>query len=92
MDYQVWTKEEYGELWDRQEVGDLPAAKRAVLEGAKAGKRVTMTVEVPFFLELKVGEPGGETKKPKLPAKRLTDRELEEAKDLETDPSQSEQD
>lgn len=70
MDYQVWIKREFGEEWSREDCGDLGAAKRRILDASKQGEKAALTVEVPFSLELKVGEPGGEVKK--KPAKKAS--------------------
>ncbi len=67
MDYIVWIKDEYGDLWGRADAGDKPAAKRIILEHMKAGREPVLTVEVPFELVLNVGEPGIEDKKTKTP-------------------------
>ena len=63
MDYQIWIKNEYDEGFMKQEAGDLEAAKRVILVASKVGREVMLTVEVPFELELKIGEPGDELKK-----------------------------
>ena len=86
MDYQVWTKAEFGDQWDRQDCGDIDAAKRTLLEASKAGKEAMLTVEVPFELELKVGEPGAEPKTPRKTAKQLADEKAEEERKREANP------
>ena len=77
MDYQVWVKEEYGNLWGRTDCGDLGAAKRKILDASKEGKEASLTQELPFELQLKVGEPGAEVKKSKA-AKTLDPPETTE--------------
>ncbi len=72
MDYQIWTKEYEAGPWSREDAGDIEAAKRIILAASKEGKESILTVEVPFSLELKVGEPGGEVKKARTPAKEKT--------------------
>ena len=62
MNYTVWIQEEFGDTWMPHECGDVGAVKRKVLEAAKSGLTVRVTVEVPFELQLKVGEPGTEVK------------------------------
>lgn len=63
MNYQVWTKDQYADNWARVDCGDLGAAKRTILQAAKDGKQTVLTVEVPYEVQLKVGEPGEETPK-----------------------------
>jgi len=91
MDYQVWTQEYAGADWKRENVGDLPAAKRAVLAAAKEGKETILTVEVPFSIELKVGEPGAEVRKTKTPKTPAAGDKQEDGGDHEADQDQSEQ-
>ena len=63
MDYQVWTKAEYGEEWTRVVCGDLVAAKREIDKAVRAGGEPMLTVEVPYELNIKVSEVGSEVKK-----------------------------
>jgi len=92
MDHLVLTKEEFGDLWSLEECGDIPAAKRKVLEATKKGATVRLAVEVPFSVELKVGEPGGEGKTPKTPKPGKSGSKSQEELNREADQSQSEQD
>jgi len=80
MDYQVWIKDEYGDLWKREDCGDLGAAKRKILEAAKSGLQAALTQELPFELQLKVGEPGAEGKHPK----RKEEKKVEQGKEEDT--------
>ena len=85
MDYTVWIKDEFAEGWVPHDCGDQTAAKRKVLDAAKLGREVRMTVEVPFEVQLKVGEPGAEVrrkgKKPEPPAEETTEEELKNEAD-----------
>ena len=63
MDYQVWTKEEYGDLWKKVDCGDPAAVKRELDKAVRAGLEPLVTVEVPYELSIKLGEVGSETKK-----------------------------
>ena len=92
MDYQVWTKAEYGDQWDREDCGDLGAAKRTILAASKEKKEVILTVEVPFSLELKVGEPGAEPKTPKRKPAKEPEETPEEEVESEADKDPAEQD
>lgn len=66
MDYQVWLKEDYQELYRKVECGDLGAAKRELDKAVRAGQEPILTVEVPYSLGIKVEEVGKEVpKKPK---------------------------
>lgn len=92
MDYQIWIKEEFGDTWSRVDAGDLGAAKREILVASKAGKEAILTVEVPFSLELKVGEPGGETKKRRTTKEQPAEESQEEGAENEADKDPAEQD
>lgn len=85
MDYQVWTKAEYGTEWSREECGDIEAAKRIILSARQQGKEVTLTVEVPFELLITVGDPGGEPKTPKETKRKTHKDQIEEAIKSEAD-------
>ena len=65
MNYQVWTKEEYGDNWTKVDCGDLAAAKRVLDETVRAGREPLLTVEVPYELSIKVSEVGSEVPKSK---------------------------
>ena len=92
MDYQVWTKDEFGDQWNRDECGDLGAAKRELIAALKTGKEATLTVEVPFSLELKVGEPGAERKLKAKEKYRAGVKQPEEEVESEADQDPTEQD
>lgn len=91
MNYTVWVKDEYDETWRPKECGDLGAVKRIVLQAAKDKLEARITVEVPFEVQIKVGDPGAEvkrkTKKETTPAEATTETEEQD----ETDKDQSEQ-
>lgn len=65
MNYQVWTKEEYGDNWTKVDCGDLAAAKRVLDETVRAGREPLLTVEVPYELNIKISEVGSEAIKSK---------------------------
>ena len=85
MDYQIWTKSEFGDDWQRTDAGDLEAAKRELLAASKKGLEPILTVEVPFDLQLKVGEPGAEVKRPREKKTEKTEEKTEEATKSEAD-------
>lgn len=65
MDYQVWTKEEFGDNYTKVDCGDLSAARREIDKAVRQGREPILTVEVPYELGIKVGEVGSEPKKSK---------------------------
>ncbi|GAJ16150.1 unnamed protein product, partial [marine sediment metagenome] len=76
----------------REDCGDLGAAKRKILDATKEGRAVSLTQELPFELQLKVGEPGAEVKKTAKTAKTAADAAVEEAIKSETNPDKPESD
>ena len=60
MDYQVWTKEEFGEPYTKVDCGDLAVAKREIDQAYKRGLNPILTVEVPYALSIKVEAVGTE--------------------------------
>ena len=91
MNYQVWTKEEFGETYTKVDCGDLPAAKREIDLAYKNGKDPTLTVEVPYSLAIKVEAVG--TEKPQrvgVPSKSETKEK--EASKSEADQGKTEAD
>jgi len=60
MDYQVWTKDEFGETYTKVKCGDLAAARREVDKAVRAGVEPILTVEVPYSLAIKVEAVGTE--------------------------------
>jgi len=60
MEYQVWTKDEFGETYTKVDCGDLVAAKREVDKAVRAGREPVLTVEVPYSLAIKVEAVGTE--------------------------------
>ena len=65
MDYQVWIKDEFGDTWTRKDCGDLEATKREVDKAVRNRGEPLLTVEVPYTLNIKVGEIGSEISKGK---------------------------
>ena len=66
MDYQVWTKEEYGENYTLTVCGDLPAVRRELDKAVRAGKEPMLTIEVPYEHNIRIGEAGSVPPKKKL--------------------------
>ena len=80
MDYQVWTKEEYEELYKLTVCGDLSAARRMIDTAVRAGLKPMLTVEVPYELSIKVGVVGQEapkSKTKKAPAETIKEEVIE---------------
>ena len=65
MNYQVWSKEEYGELWKKVDCEDIAAAKSEIDKAVRAGGEPILTVEVPYELGIKIQEVGSEVKESK---------------------------
>jgi len=71
MDYQVWTKEEYGDNYTKVDCGDLAAAKREIDKSVRIGREPMLTQEVPYELSIKVLEVGSEVKKDKAKPNKM---------------------
>ncbi len=80
MDYQVWTKEEFGDTYKKVDCGDLGAAKREIDKAVRAGQEPILTQEVPYSLGIKIGEPGTEKPKRRETVAQTEQRLKEEAK------------
>ena len=65
MDYQVWTKEDFGDTYKKVDCGDLGAVKRELDRAVRDGKEPLLTIEVPYELSIKIQEVGSEAKKGK---------------------------
>lgn len=91
MDYQVWTKEEFGDNYTKVDCGDLAAAKRTIDEAYKQGKEPILTVEVPYKLDIKVSEVGTEVPKKAKP-KQEPETKVEEVAESEADKGKAEPD
>ncbi len=89
MDYQVWTKDEFGDNYTKVDCGDLGAAKREIDTAYKAGKDPLLTVEVPYSLAIKV-EPVGAEKPPHKETKAEETKRFEEEAKVEADQSKTE--
>ena len=92
MNYTVWIKDEYDDKWAPHECGDVEAVKRVVLQAAKEAKEIRITVEVPFEVGIKVGEPGAEVKKRTRKEEHEASKTTEEVVEDETHPDKPEQD
>lgn len=82
MDYQVWTKEEYGDTFTKVDCGDLTAAKRELDKAVRLGREPILTVEVPYSLTIKVEDVGTEKPHRKSAAKQ-PETKIEEASEGE---------
>jgi len=65
MNYQVWTKDEYGETYTKVECGDMEAVKRELENSLKRGNEPVLTMEVPYTMNIKIMEVGSEAIKSK---------------------------
>ena len=90
MDYQVWIKDEYTDGYKKVDCGDLAAAKREIDKAVRAGQEPILTQEVPYELNIKVGEVGAEKpkgkKEPKKPAESKEEVKEVEAAESEAKP------
>ena len=84
MDYTVWIKDEYEDKWLPHECGDAGAVKSKVLEAANQALTVRITVEVPFEIQLKIGEPGAEGRKQTGTRSKKVEETPEEVSEDET--------
>lgn len=66
MDYQVWIKEDFAEVYTKVECGDLPAVKRELDKAVRAGQEPILTVLVPYSIGIKIEEVGAEKPKRKI--------------------------
>lgn len=93
MDYQVWTKEEYGDNYTKVDCGDLPAVKRELDKAVRLGREPILTVEVPYSLAIKIEDVG--TEKPahkvvkKEPENKAKEESTSEAHQGKTGPGES---
>ena len=56
MEYQVWTKDEFGDSYAKTDCGDLEAAKREIDKGIRAGQEPILTQEIPYEVGIKLTE------------------------------------
>ena len=92
MDYQIWTKAEYGDDWHRQDAADKAVVKRILLEELKAGRAPILTVEVDFSLQLTVGDAAKQLKKAENDPEPPAGEKQEEGAKGEADQDPAEQD
>lgn len=83
MEYQIWTKTEFGEQYDLVKAEGEEAVKRELLEALKAGREPILTVEVPFDLQLKIKQPGDQPKK--TPARKSKDESEKPEEDVKSE-------
>lgn len=67
MDYQVWTKDEYQELYSKVDCGDLLEVRVEIEKAIRNGNEPLLTAEVPYKYDIKIGEVGSEANKDKTP-------------------------
>jgi len=89
MDYQVWTKDEFGDTYTKVDCGDLAAAKREIDQAYKRGQDPLLTVEVPYSLAIKVEDVGTEKPKRKVAAKE-SETKIEEGAESEVNQGETE--
>ena len=90
MDYQIWSPEDYSDNWRRQDAEGLAAAERVIRSELQLGHEPVLTVEVPFQVQLKVGEPGAEPKETKVPKETAAEKKAREEAELETNKDKTE--
>ena len=91
MDYQVWTKDEYGDIYTKVDCGDLAAARRELDKAVRAGREPILTQELPYELSIKVGEPGPGVSKARV-EKQKAEKIEKEVTESEADQSEAEPD
>lgn len=91
MDYQVWTKDEYGDAYTKVDCGDLPAARREIDMAIRAGREPILTQELPYELSITVGELGTKPSRLKV-EKEKTEKIEEEVTKREADKGKAEPD
>lgn len=91
MDYQVWTKEEFGDNYTKVDCGDLAAARKEIDKAVRTGGEPILTVEVPYKLDIKVSEVGAEVPK-KAKSKQEPETKVEEVAESEVNQSATEPD
>lgn len=65
MEYQVWTKDETYEVWNKVECGDREAALREIEKAVRAGGEPILTVLIPYEFGISIKEVDSEAKKSK---------------------------
>lgn len=56
MQYQVWTKEDYGDVYKRTDCPNLDTVMAAIDKAVRTGGQPLVTVEVPYEVEIKIAE------------------------------------
>lgn len=92
MQYCIWTQDEYAKTWTLQTAGDKAAVKRMLLEELKQGRQPILTVEVPFSLQLEVGDAAKELKKAERDPEPPPEEPKKEDPENEADQDPPEQD
>ena len=91
MDYQVWSKDEFGDTYTKVDCGDLDAARREIDAAVRKGGEPILTIEVPYELNIKVSAVGTEALKLPKP-KKEPETKREEAAGSEADQGKPESD
>jgi len=79
MEYQVWTKVEYADEWQKVDCGDKESAMREIDTAVRAGKDPFLTIAVPYKLSIRLEEDkAGEGLKPRTEKKEPGDKDKKE--------------
>ena len=93
MNYQVWSKDEFGDTYNRVECEDIDTARRAIDKVVRTGGSPILTVEVPYSLAIKIEAVGSEkptpTVDPRTKFKPDKEESKSEADQSETRPGES---
>ena len=65
MNYQVWTKNEYDAGYTKIDCDDVAAVKREVESSVRASQDPLVTIEVPYTMDITIGEIKDEATKSK---------------------------
>lgn len=94
MKYLVMTKDQYIDGWNLKEVDGKGPAIPEVISASKEGKEVRIAVEVPFSLDISIGEPGEQVERQPAeePEKTLETEEEVQRSETGQDKSEADQD
>ena len=80
MNYQVWSKDEFGESYNKTDCPDIVAASKAIDKVVRAGGEPILTVEVPYSLAIKIEAVGSEKPAPRVDPRTKFKPEKEDPK------------
>ena len=80
MNYQVWSKDEFGDTYNRVECEDIDTARRAIDKVVRTGGSPILTVEVPYSLAIKIEAVGSEKPAPRVDPRTKFKPEKEDPK------------